>query len=427
MPISIRYRLRPPKKAGQYSNPHAIQCRITVDGVEDPGIGVVWQNEKLVINPAKWDQNRQRSSVRDDIVNEYLIAHKSAIMEIFRNQKARGWKPTKQSVKYEFLEGLPPILLSDGGFHFPAWDKAPRPISVTLSGESMLTDAFAAYIVTLQVAGKLSTIEGGRYKLAHERIKEFLLLNHEPTLPCYKLTLGWAKRFHSWLQTIDTGRHGNQRMCAGHATRYLARLSKCLTWMVDEGWLYSNPILNKKWPAHSTKEVYFLEDDHIDIVLAMKGRGTPGDVLWWFKLMMLTGLDYPDVRQYAKNPKAYEQTTPDGVLIVGKRKKPPHVEYAIPRLPQLDALFAEHPNGPSSVVSNTINKYTFLIEDKLNFKDRITIKTARKTAGVLFLYAGYEIAEVSRILGHASVQTTERYYVKVTKKMVQRAMKRLKS
>ncbi|OIN55839.1 tyrosine-type recombinase/integrase [Arsenicibacter rosenii] len=425
MAISVRYRLRPPKKGQTYSNPHVLQCRITVNGTQDSGFSAVWKNEKIMVNPAKWKCDQQRTSQRDDPANELIDGHRSAIREVHRNQVARGWTPTKDSVKYEFIEGIEPELKPDGSFYFRAWDSSPKPVDRRISEESAITEALAAYYI--QFCGNYAKERKERWQYVQRLLIRYLEETHQPDLPCYKVNAGWARRFHAWLQTIDTGRWKNRKISPAHASTMLYRIGSVLDWLVEEQLLISNPINSIKWPAYQQKEVIFLEQHHIDQVLAMQVRGANFSAHWWFKLMMLTGMDYPDAKLYAQNRQKYESPTLDGtgVIISGLRLKPPHVQYDIPKLPQVDALFAEVTGIPEPNSHQTLYSYLYTLQDMLGFEKRITMKTARKTAGVMFLYAGYTIAEVSRILGHKSISTTEKYYVKVTRRIVESGMKRV--
>lgn len=422
-PLGINYRIRPPKPGQQYRGLAPVQCRITVYGKQDSGFSVIWEGKKVVIDPAKWNKRTRRSSVRGDEVNDLINEHERAIALVFQKQRKRGWKPTLESVKYEFLSSEEPVYLGeDEGYYFPLLDTGKRR-SLKLSKDSTLLTAYEAY---MQTSGVLNNITlKGRLQKALIRIEKFLNETGQVSLKCNQITVGWAKRYHAWLITQPVGRKLDSLMSKGHASRQLGFLSRILSWLHEDDYMSNNPLYGIKWPRHDDKEVCFLEGDQVAKVFLMNKEGCAGIALWWIKLMMLTGMDYPDAIKYAKNRSEYEVSTPHGVIISGKRNKSPHNQFDIPMLTQISELFRQFPDGPEVLSAHTINRYSSLLEKPLDFKSRFTIKTARKTAGVLFLHAGYEIAEVSRILGHSSIRTTERYYVKVTRSMVLRGMMRV--
>ncbi|RYF75411.1 MAG: hypothetical protein EOO39_06965 [Cytophagaceae bacterium] len=86
---------------------------------------------------------------------------------------------------------------------------------------------------------------------------------------------------------------------------------------------------------------------------------------------------------------------------------------------------AQRPEGYHAYAPQKLND---MIRDELapaiGFVYHMTIKTGRKTASSLFLEGELNMAEVSRILGHKTVLTTERYYCRTTAQTVINGMKR---
>lgn len=421
--LGIRLRLLPPKKGRTYTNPHSLQLRITIDGKENPGFVPYWEGEKLQVDPACWNVKHQKSTRRDDPINDRILELTSHIKSIYHNQRLIGI-PTVQSIRYELSTGISPEWSALQGWLYPSDN------SFKISPNSPLDEAYLAYMAHLKsaegTANALSPITIGRWKRGLFLLHEFTAKTKQPLPLAKAVTIGWAKRYHTWLQTQYGGRHNRQAISAGQASRFVLKVSTVLTWMIEEGWINDNPIAKVGWPRHEDKEVHFLEPEHVHQLLQLDWQGTKGVALWWFCLMCCTGMDYPDAVAYAQNRKAFEIKGSEGKKIVGRRKKPPHNEYHLPLLEEVEMLFQKYPTGPADISSQCVNRYTDQIEQELGINWRITAKTGRKTYGCLMLAAGHRISDVSLMLGHSSIATTERYYVKVNGASIDRSMKRVK-
>ena len=378
---------------------------------------------RLLVNPEEWQVGPQCSNRRTDPVNRSLTALKAHIEAIYDRQVESGAKPETESVKRELVYGVPPVW---DGF---GWDYDSQRSVRGLSANSLLTDVYAAYIIYLRgkdnTPSALSPTTLGRWERSLLLLSTFQQESDLPSPAVNKVSIGWAKRYHGWLQTVKPGKHNINPISTEQATRYLWKLSDVLQWAYEESWITANPIAGVKWPRGASKEVHFLEPHHVYQLMQTQWSGTEGVALWWFCLMCCTGLDYPDAVAYARNRSAYEVDGVGGRKIVGNRLKPPCVEYHIPLLREVDTLFSVYPTGPFDYTAQCVNRHTGRIEQLLGINWRITNKTARKTFGCLMLAAGKTIEEVSRMLGHSSIHTSEKYYVKVSGFTVDRSMLRI--
>ncbi|GAB4023259.1 hypothetical protein GCM10028808_73160 [Spirosoma migulaei] len=422
-----------PVKPGQeFSNPHPLFAVVRVsDGIRT-GITTSTLDKKLLVNPANWCQDAQASKLAADPVNQKLEKIKSKLDSIYLLQKGEGLVPTSKTVVTELNTGKRPKPF-DGksGQKLPEHDLASATrLREKLTAKSPLVDAYQAYIA--QLHAEKGTHKGlSRTSLVRWNYSLNLLLTYAkktgtPLPTVDKITTNWARRYHTWLQTKMGGSRNPKPVSVGQASRFVLKISNVLDWMIDDDIISGNPISRGTWPKCPDKLVQFLDPEHVFQLLNLEWEGTQGVALWWFLLMCCTGLDYPDAVAYAKNRKSFEVKGRSGYKIVGKRNKPPHSEYHLPLLDEVDTLFKMIPNGPIIVTNTCINRYTKFIEEELGIDWRITNKTARKTFGCLMLAAGHRIADVSLMLGHSRISTTERYYVKVKSDSIDRAMSRVK-
>lgn len=370
-----------------------------------------------------------------------LTAIKHTIKEIHDRQKKqfdqkKANPPTVDSVKYEYLTGNKPTA-GEGGFIYPdpflarkgkggAIRRHSTGVQLVkneaLGKHSYLLDVVKAYEADIS-AKKLAT---GKIKRAtyDARRHAFLHLKSYPeaqTVQIYQLSPYWLESYHNFLLTAPKGnihhKVGDRKMNEGTATRYCKYVDEALLWLKKQRLIKKNPIgdfSELDLPGYKTKEVYFLEPLYLERLFALTPPPRLRQAHWWFRLICLTGLDYPDAVRYAQARSEYETVSPGGnPKIVIRRAKPPENECNIPMKAELFSLW----NEVNGVLPDPINYTTLLLHLKsiaklIGFSRRLTPKIGRKTAGNIFL-GDHSIQGVSNILGHSSIAITEKHYVKV--------------
>jgi integrase len=210
------------------------------------------------------------------------------------------------------------------------------------------------------------------------------------------------------------------------ANYYLGCLRKALDFALEEGQISNNPLDKFRPKRGKGKDIYFLDPEHVNRLMGLRLSGEISVTLWWAKLMCLTGLDYVDAVLYAKNRKEYERPSLAGkTKIVIKRSKPPRNYCEILLLAEVEELFSEYPTGPDAYTLADVNRNLKVIQDAIGFPLPFTSKICRKTAGAHFLRMGFQIATVSKMLGHSSIRTTEQHYVRVAASHVDNDIERV--
>ncbi|MCX6218346.1 phage integrase SAM-like domain-containing protein [Spirosoma sp.] len=403
LPISIRFCQRK-----GYST---IQIRISVNGDEGSAFSTLADGTSLTTANISWNQVQQRAVDRSNEARRFngiLDATRAKINDVYDRQVAMGFSPTPKSVKEEYQTGKP-FTLEDS-------PKAQKWSAV---------NCYATYLNELQSGGfpekelKKTTLDKWGYGLTYLQAYIAKTQVDEPLSigPADELTVFWVKSYHRWL--MKTG-----PMSADAATRYVNRLVEAINYIVESGRLKHNPLANQKLPRDKTKDVYFLDHEHLNRFWQLDLPGKAGVACWWMGVIFLTGLDYCDAVRYVENRALYERTNQWGdKKIVISRSKPPFAECHIPVLPALESLLATRPT--SEIPQDwEINREMYAVATLIGFQRRLTCKIGRKTAGAIF-YSEYEdIGAVSRMLGHSSVTITERYYVKTTGHTVDKAMQK---
>ena len=416
MPMSVRFRLKSTSQKPKPNQLHPLQIRLTVEDDRDSNYATLpdrilntapflpidqYERKLFAVEPRFWDQKGQRRRDREGFAfNNLLERIRVELFAVYRRQKEAGIEPTRKTVWEEFYTGEKYVL-----------DAASNPETVV--------GAFTAYLAYQDsLTGKqaLSAVTRKKYGYTLDYLKQYLSESARPELLIKHLTASWGKRFHAWL------------MCAGpmaedSATRHLVRLSDALDYLIQNDAPISNPLALVDWPRAGTKEVYWLNEDQRQRFWELQLPGMAGITCHWFGIMMLTGLDYYDAVEYVQNRTEYDRQIGEYTYIYYKRKKTDGLQYenyhgkaVIPLLPELAALLKFPPTEYPNI--NTINRFLKVVQVMIGFPHELTTKTARKTAGAIFIEKGITLESVSRILGHSSVSVTERHYVKITDKRV---------
>jgi integrase len=137
-----------------------------------------------------------------------------------------------------------------------------------------------------------------------------------------------------------------------------------------------------------------------------------------FCLMCMTGMSVGDLLLFS--PKS--SVSPDGKWFNYNRKKTSSSCVSIPLLPAAKGIIDRN-IWPVRVSVRTLQNKCDIISELIGRK----IKThgARKTYGCVMLELGFTIEAVSGMMGHSSISTTEKFYVRVTRAKIEREMSNL--
>lgn len=137
-----------------------------------------------------------------------------------------------------------------------------------------------------------------------------------------------------------------------------------------------------------------------------------------FFFSCFTGLRFSDIKKL----KWSEITEDYHLKFAQKKTQSKNGQYTfLPLSSQAVELLGERQNGeclvfPNSVNNMTANTMLHNVAKKCGIEKYVHFHMARHTLGVTLLSKGVEIYTVSKLLGHASVSTTERFYANLTDK-----------
>lgn len=214
-----------------------------------------------------------------------------------------------------------------------------------------------------------------------------------------------------------------------HATMHVQRFKSFFDYAIGQDWIVKNPFMSYKRKLES-KEIIALDKEELtaleNLVLA---EGSTSDLVRdLFVFSCYTGLTYGDLKEVSfDNIKASK----DGDKYLSSQRIKNDKPFTVPLLDNkpLELIekyrLDESQNKIFKVPTNQfINTTLKSLATMARIKVKLTTYVARKTCGTLLITRGVDMAIVQRILGHSSINTTIKYYAKVSEQSVINAVKK---
>lgn len=249
-------------------------------------------------------------------------------------------------------------------------------------------------------------------------LKEFL---KDKEIELDSIDSDFGNRLYLYLIKKNKRRNITQKIGHDYAVRNITYLSNVLDFCKKKGLVQSN-VLDIEYTRNAPKEVQYLTYEQLEILAKMKFTGILEDVRVCFLCMAYSGLNHCDLGNLSRL-KGNDTFTLN--IDREKNKKRIQDKAIIPILPELRKLLEQYNYQLPLHDLNTTNRHLHVFEGVLGVDIVITTYTARKTAAMIFSERGVSIDVISKILGHTSIVTTQRHYVKVVEKRVYEETKHL--
>ncbi|MEA5425450.1 tyrosine-type recombinase/integrase [Arcicella lustrica] len=230
-----------------------------------------------------------------------------------------------------------------------------------------------------------------------------------------EIDIDFGHRLYLYLIKKKQRRNTEKKIGHDYAVRNLTYLSEVLDFAKRKTYIIANPLDIEEYKRNPPKEIESLTQNELQTLAGFQFTGILEDARITFLAMAYSGLNHCDLH-YLERIKDSESI----VLKIDRQKNLKRYtdKAIIPILPELRKLLeAINYQLPSHDI-NVINRHLHVFEGLLCVDISITTYTARKTAGMLLSERGVSIDVVSKILGHTSIITTQRHYLKVVEKRV---------
>lgn len=250
-----------------------------------------------------------------------------------------------------------------------------------------------------------------KWHKGYRYLKEYLTDINRLDLVLTEVTPGWAHGYVRWLhhkfKTVDT------------AARNFYYVRAAVDHAVDTDQLTFNPLWEVQIKYPPDKNIVYLTQEQLRLLREHPLTPKLNVFRCWALLCCYTGLDYKDAIEVVHQQPECIRNTPYGRQIVWQRNKikaqlntaPQDGVCFIPILEETKHLLEEAVAWPIPSIYR-MNANLKQIQRLIDLPFRLTTKTCRRTAGVVFLMKGYRIEAVQRILGHKNFATMMRHYIR---------------
>jgi site-specific recombinase XerD len=220
----------------------------------------------------------------------------------------------------------------------------------------------------------------------------------------------------------------------------LCWLSRLMFRAVSQRIIRCNPFEHVKYEKEE-KKIRFLQKSDVAKLMAMTMNDREAELArLMFVFSCFTGLAIADMEQLQYK---HIQTAADGRKYIRKERQKTKVEFIVPLHPIAEAIIRhcqeeQEENGEQQTVKEKGETLIFprecsrsVINDRLSIvgkacviKGRLSFHMARHTFGTMTLNAGIPIESIAKMMGHASISSTQ-IYAQVTDKKISEDMDRL--
>ncbi|WP_061869372.1 site-specific integrase [Prevotella intermedia] len=231
-----------------------------------------------------------------------------------------------------------------------------------------------------------------------------------------------------------------QGFAAATINRYLCWLSRLMFRAVSQRIIRCNPFENAKYEKEDRK-IRFLQKGEVMKLMAMKMNDREAEqARLMFVFSGFTGMAIADMENLEYR---HIQTAADGQRYIRKERQKTKVEFIVPLHPVAEAIINRCRNeqkrneeqrtlkekGDSHVFNcdcsrSVLNSKLSIVGKACGIRQRLSYHVARHTFGTMSLSAGIPIESIAKMMGHASISSTQ-IYAQVTDNKISKDMDRL--
>ena len=377
-----------------------ILCRVTIDGKSS----AITTGEEC--KPSEW--STKQGLTTDRKTNQRLYEFKELVEKIYGEILVRDGVVSVELVK-NHLQGI-----------------ATNPTTLLAMSKAELQ-------AVKESVGR-SRAEGTYLNLSHSdrNLREFVKDKGLQDIPISTITEDLFEEYRFFLK--KRGLRGTT------INNYLCWLSRLMFRAVSQRIIRCNPFENAKYEKEE-KKLRFLQKSDVAKLMAMTTNDRETELArLMFVFSCFTGLAIADMEhlQYG-----YIQTAADGQKYIRKERQKTKVEFVVPLHPIAEAIInhcrkKQENNEELQMVKEKGETLIFprecsrsVIDTKLSIvgkacgiRQRLSYHIARHTFGTMSLSAGIPIESIAKMMGHASISSTQ-IYAQVTDKKISEDMNRL--
>lgn len=378
----------------------AILCRITIDGKSS----AITTGEEC--KPSEW--NAKQGLTTEKKTNQRLYEFKELVEKTYQDILTRDGVVSAELIK-NHLQGI------------------------SENPTTLLAMSKAELQAVKESIGR-SRAEGTYLNLSHSdrNLREFVESKGVLDIPIATIAEDLFEEYRFFLKKRGLkGTTINNNLCW---------LSRLMFRAVSQRIIRCNPFEHVKYEKEE-KKIRFLQKSDVAKLMAMTMNDREAELArLMFVFSCFTGLAIADMEQLQYK---HIQTAADGRKYIRKERQKTKVEFIVPLHPIAEAIIRhcqeeQEENGEQQTVKEKGETLIFprecsrsVINDRLSIvgkacviKGRLSFHMARHTFGTMTLNAGIPIESIAKMMGHASISSTQ-IYAQVTDKKISEDMDRL--
>ena len=378
----------------------AILCRITIDGKST----AITTGEECKVS--EW--NTKQGLTTDRKTNQRISEFRELVENTYRDILVKDGVVSVELIKNR-LQGI-----------------ATNPITLLAMSRAKLQ-------AVKESVGRLRA-EGTYLNLYYSdrNLREFVKDKGLQDIPISTITEDLFEEYRFYLK--------KQGFAAATINRYLCWLSRLMFRAVSKRIIRCNPFENAKYEKEE-KKIRFLQKSDVMKLMAMRMNDRESELArLMFVFSCFTGLAIADMENLEYS---HIQTAADGQRYIRKERQKTKVEFVVPLHPIAETIISHCRNsqagneeqqtvnekGDSLVFQphcsrSVMGKNLSIMGKACGIRQRLSYHVARHTFGTMSLSAGIPIESIAKMMGHASISSTQ-VYAQVTDRKISEDMDRL--
>ena len=373
----------------------AIFCRITIDGKST----VMTTGEECL--PAEW--NSRQGITGEKKINQRLTAFRELVEKTYAEMLTKDGVVSAELLKNR-LRGV-----------------AAAPTTLLTMSEAELQSVKAC-------VGK-SRSEGTyrNHTYSDKMLREWIEDKGRKDMPIHAVTEDLFEDFRFYLK--------KKRFAAKTVNRHLCWLSRLMYRAASKRIIRYNPFEDAIYEKEERK-IRFLQKSDVAKLMALKVNDKEAEqARQMFIFSCFTGLAIADMERLKFS---HIQTAADGRRYIRKERQKTKVEFVVPLHPIAETILNRLREEEEQAVKEKDGDLVFprgcsrsVMNNKLStvglacgIRQRLSFHMARHTFGTLSLSAGIPIESIAKMMGHASISSTQ-IYAQVTDKKISEDMDKL--
>ena len=371
----------------------AIFCRITIDGRNT----VMATGEECL--PAEW--NSRQGITGEKKINQRLAAFRELVEKTYAEMLTKGGVVSAELLKNR-LQGV-----------------AAAPATLLTMSEAELQSVKAC------VGRSRSEGTYRNHTYSDKMLREWIENKGRKDILIDAVTDGMFEDFRFYLK--------KKRFAAKTVNRHLCWLSRLMYRAVSKRVIRYNPFEDATYEKEE-RQIRFLQKSDIAKLMALKVNDKEAEqARQIFLFSCFTGLAIADMERLKFS---HIQTSADGRRYIRKERQKTKVESVVPLHPIAEEILnrcrenqAVKEEGdalvfPRGCSRSAMNSKLSTVGLACGIRQRLSFHMARHTFGTLSLSAGIPIESIAKMMGHASISSTQ-IYAQVTNKKISEDMDKL--